>query len=106
MDREALVYVDLQGTPHLVGRLWARMRRPCPPSHDVFPVTQSTAAQRNRPARAPRSSTFSCPAPAGISQFGGDAHRDRGFRANGSRETNPVQLHGASHFLVLSESRW
>src|ERR1700684_3054761 len=27
MDREVLVYVDLQGTPHLVGRLWARTRR-------------------------------------------------------------------------------
>ena len=27
MDREVLVYVDLQGTPHLVGRLWARMRK-------------------------------------------------------------------------------
>ena len=27
MDREVLVYVDLQATPHLVGRLWARMRK-------------------------------------------------------------------------------
>jgi serine/threonine-protein kinase HipA len=27
MDREALVYMDLQGTPHLVGRLWARIRK-------------------------------------------------------------------------------
>lgn len=27
MDRKALVYVDLQGTPHLVGRLWARIRK-------------------------------------------------------------------------------
>src|SRR5580704_12009415 len=27
MDREVLVYVELQGTPHLVGRLWARTRR-------------------------------------------------------------------------------
>ncbi|HMC65601.1 MAG TPA: type II toxin-antitoxin system HipA family toxin [Gemmataceae bacterium] len=27
MENEVLVYVDLQGTPHLVGRLWARMRR-------------------------------------------------------------------------------
>lgn len=27
MDREALVYVDLDGTPHLVGRLWGRMRK-------------------------------------------------------------------------------
>src|ERR1700693_4299181 len=27
MDKEVLVYVDLQGTPYLVGRLWARMRK-------------------------------------------------------------------------------
>ena len=27
MDREVLVYVDLQGTPYLVGQLWARMRK-------------------------------------------------------------------------------
>ena len=27
MDKEVLVYVELQGTPHLVGRLWARMRK-------------------------------------------------------------------------------
>jgi serine/threonine-protein kinase HipA len=27
MDREVLVYVDLQGQPHLVGRLWARVRK-------------------------------------------------------------------------------
>src|SRR5713226_1961478 len=27
MDKEVLVYVDLQGAPHLVGRLWARMRK-------------------------------------------------------------------------------
>ena len=27
MDRNVLVYVDLQGTAHLVGRLWARIRK-------------------------------------------------------------------------------
>lgn len=27
MDREVLVYVELRGTPHLAGRLWARMRK-------------------------------------------------------------------------------
>ena len=27
MDREALVYVDLDGRPHLAGRLWARARK-------------------------------------------------------------------------------
>jgi len=27
MDQETLVYVDLDGKPHLVGRLWARVRK-------------------------------------------------------------------------------
>src|SRR3984957_12521710 len=27
MDRETLVYVDLDGGPHLMGRLWARVRK-------------------------------------------------------------------------------
>jgi serine/threonine-protein kinase HipA len=27
MDTQALVYVDLDGVPHLAGRLWARMRK-------------------------------------------------------------------------------
>ena len=27
MERETLVYVDLTGTAHLVGRLWARVRK-------------------------------------------------------------------------------
>ncbi len=27
MDRQALVYVDLEGVPHLIGRLWARVRK-------------------------------------------------------------------------------
>src|SRR5438477_2857981 len=27
MEKEVCVYADLEGTPHLVGRLWARMRK-------------------------------------------------------------------------------
>jgi serine/threonine-protein kinase HipA len=27
MDKEVLVYVDLESAPHLVGRLWARTRK-------------------------------------------------------------------------------
>lgn len=27
MENDVFVYVDLQGTPHLVGRLWMRTRR-------------------------------------------------------------------------------
>jgi len=34
MDREALVYVDLDGIPHLMGRLWARTRKNKESAHD------------------------------------------------------------------------
>ena len=27
MDREVFVYVDLQGVPHLMGKLWTRVRK-------------------------------------------------------------------------------
>ena len=27
MDKETFVYVDLDGVPHLMGRLWARVRK-------------------------------------------------------------------------------
>jgi serine/threonine-protein kinase HipA len=27
MDKETFVYIDLNGAPHLVGRLWARARK-------------------------------------------------------------------------------
>ena len=27
MDREVFVYVDLDGGPHLMGKLWARVRK-------------------------------------------------------------------------------
>ena len=27
MDREVLVYVDLDGAPYLAGRLWTRLRK-------------------------------------------------------------------------------
>jgi hypothetical protein len=27
MDREVLVYADLEGAAHLVGRLWSRVRK-------------------------------------------------------------------------------
>jgi len=27
MEKKILVYVDLNGTPHLAGRLWARTRK-------------------------------------------------------------------------------
>jgi hypothetical protein len=38
MDKETFVYIDLNGAPHLVGRLWARARartRKAPPSNTI-----------------------------------------------------------------------
>jgi len=43
MDREALVYVDLDGTPQLVGRLWARVRKNKEGRH--FRIRQNMAGQ-------------------------------------------------------------
>lgn len=46
MDKEVLVYVDLEGAPHLVGRLWARLRKDRESS--TFEYEKSWLAHPNR----------------------------------------------------------
>ncbi len=46
MEREVLVYADLRGTPHLAGRLWARMRRER--EHATFEYDAGWLAHRER----------------------------------------------------------
>jgi len=46
MDREVLVYVDLEGTPHLVGRLWARVRKDR--EHATFEYDKSWLTNEDR----------------------------------------------------------
>lgn len=83
MDREALVYVDLEGTPHLVGRLWARVRK------DKESATFEYAPQwLQHPARFSLEPALTLGAgsfhtPAGIPMFGaiGDSAPDRWGRA-------------------------
>jgi serine/threonine-protein kinase HipA len=43
MDKEVFVYVDLDGQPRLVGRLWARLRKEskAPPSNTNAPGSKT-----------------------------------------------------------------
>ena len=83
MDREALVYVDLEGTPHLVGRLWTRLRK------DKESASFEYDAQWLRhPARFSLEPALTLGAgafhtPAGLAMFGaiGDSAPDRWGRA-------------------------
>lgn len=44
MDREVFVHVDLEGTPHLVGRLWTRLRK----DSETVPMAQLLNELRDR----------------------------------------------------------
>jgi serine/threonine-protein kinase HipA len=46
MEKEILVYVNLQGTPHLVGRLWSRMRKDRESATFEYDNTWLTHAER------------------------------------------------------------
>lgn len=83
MDREALVYVDLEGTPHLAGRLWARLRKD--KESATFEYDPEWLQHRARfslePALTLGAGSFHTP--AGIPMFGaiGDSAPDRWGRA-------------------------
>lgn len=52
MDREVCVYADLQGTPYLVGRLWARLRKERETAtfeYDKSWLRMASASRWNRP---------------------------------------------------------
>jgi serine/threonine-protein kinase HipA len=46
MDKQALIYVDVEGTPRLVGRLWARVRKDRESA--IFEYDQSWLSHRER----------------------------------------------------------
>ena len=83
MDREALVYVDLEGTPHLVGRLRARLRKD--KESATFEYAPQWLQHRARfslePALTLGAGSFHTP--AGFAMFGaiGDSAPDRWGRA-------------------------
>ena len=79
MDREAFVYVDLQGTSHLVGRLWTRTRKERETA--TFQYDKSWLAHPERFSLEPALKLGPGPfhAPAGKPLFGaiGDSAPDR-----------------------------
>jgi len=82
MDKETLVYVDLRGTPHLVGRLWARMRKER--ENATFEYDKTWLAHPERFSLEPALKLGPGPfhAPSGQTLFGsvGDSAPDRGGR--------------------------
>lgn len=83
MDREALVYVDLEGTPCLVGRLWTRLRKDKEGATFEYDPNwlQHPARFSLEPALTLGAGSFHTP--AGVSMFGaiGDSAPDRWGRA-------------------------
>jgi serine/threonine-protein kinase HipA len=79
MEKEVLVYVDLQGASHLVGRLWARMRKDRESA--AFEYDRSWLAHRERFSLEPALKLGPGPfhAPPGKPLFGaiGDSAPDR-----------------------------
>ena len=79
MDKEVLVYADLQGVAHLVGRLWARVRKNRETASFEYDKTWVTQAARFalEPALAIGPGPFH--APADMPMFGaiGDSAPDR-----------------------------
>src|SRR5580765_322321 len=83
MDKETLVYVDLDGVPHLMGRLWARVRK-----NKESAIFEYDKAWLENPARfslEPALQVGPGPfhTPADTPMFGaiGDSAPDRGGRA-------------------------
>lgn len=83
MDREALVYVDLEGTAYLVGRLWTRLRKDKESATFEYDPhwLQHPARFSLEPALTLGAGSFHTP--AGVSMFGaiGDSAPDRWGRA-------------------------
>jgi len=114
MDREVLVYVDLQGAPYLVGRLWARVRKARESA--TFEYDNSWLAHAERFSLEPALKLGLGPfhAPSGKPLFGaiGDSAPDRWGRAlmrraerrRAERENQtPRTVHEIDYLLLVDD---
>jgi serine/threonine-protein kinase HipA len=114
MDREALVYLDLDGVPHLVGRLWAHLRKN--KESASFEYDQAWLTHRARFSLEPALKLGPGPfhTPADIPMFGaiGDSAPDRWGRAlmrrmerrRAEREgTTPRTLREIDYLLLVDD---
>jgi serine/threonine-protein kinase HipA len=83
MDKEIFVYIDLEGAPHFVGRLWARTRRGRDSASFDYDKTWLADPERFalEPALALGEGTFHTPAGRAIFGAIGDSAPDRWGRA-------------------------
>ena len=83
MDREALVYVDLDGVPHLMGRLWGRTRKNKESATFVYDKTwlENPARFSLEPALQVGPGPFHTPADTPMFGAIGDSAPDRWGRA-------------------------
>lgn len=83
MDKEVLVYVDLNGVPHLTGRLWARWRKNTESASFEYDPTwlQHAARFSLEPALALGPGAFHTPADTPMFGAIGDSAPDRWGRA-------------------------
>ena len=83
MDRETLVYVDLDGAPHLMGRLWARVRKNKESATFEYDPAwlQHPARFSLEPALQPGPGPFHTPADTPMFGAIGDSAPDRWGRA-------------------------
>ncbi|MGH7593321.1 MAG: type II toxin-antitoxin system HipA family toxin, partial [Gemmatimonadales bacterium] len=114
MDREVLVYVDLNGVPHLVGRLWTRLRKN--KESATFEYSQTWLEHPARFSLEPALALGPGPfhTPADMPMFGaiGDSAPDRWGRALMRRmerrraERNvktPRTLHETDYLLLVDD---
>ena len=114
MEKEALVYVDLRGTPHLVGRLWTRTRQARESA--TFEYDASWLAHPERFSLEPAIKLGPGPfhAPSGKPLFGaiGDSAPDRwgrllmrraARRRSGDEERTPRTLMEIDYLLMVDD---
>lgn len=114
MEKEALVYVDLRGTPHLVGRLWTRTRQARESA--TFEYDASWLAHPERFSLEPAIKLGPGPfhAPSGKPLFGaiGDSAPDRWGRLlmrraerrrSGDEERTPRTLMETDYLLMVDD---
>jgi len=79
MEKEVLVYADLEGMPHLVGRLWARMRKDRESASFEYDKSWLAHPERFSLEPALKLGPGPYPTPAGKALFGavGDSAPDR-----------------------------
>jgi serine/threonine-protein kinase HipA len=108
MDKETLVYVDLAGTAHPMGRLWARVRKNKESATFEFDPAwlENPARFSLEPALNLGPGPFHTPADApmfGAGPLGTDAYATDGTPARRTGQTAPRTLQEIDYLLMVDD---